>query len=140
MKKSFYLLIVAGLLLSILSCGKYDEGPFFSMRTKKARLDGHWNIVLVYNNNVDVTRFYPDDYGYVFDKNGSFRHIENGNDHLGTWEFNSDKSEILITFENSSKSDAFTVLKLTNKHMWWKRTVVMGDQIDIIEQHFEVKK
>jgi len=140
MKKSFYLLIVTGLIISTLSCGKYDDGPFFSLRTKKGRLDNHWTISVVYNNYQDVTNFYPEDYGYIFDKNGIFKKISNALEDRGTWEFNSDKTEILLSYDDSAKSDAYEILRLTNKHLWWKRVIVSGGQVDIYEEHFEVKK
>ncbi len=45
MKKiSVIFMIIAGLSIIIGSCGKYEEGPGFSLRTKTARLTGEWEI------------------------------------------------------------------------------------------------
>lgn len=140
MKKHLLVLILSGLMLSFFSCKKYDEGPALSLLSKKQRLDGIWSLVQVINNGVDVTSLYPEDHSYVIDKNGSFKKISNGVETTGTWEFNSDKTEILLTIDNSPDADVHKVLRLTNKHLWWKRTLQLGAQTDIIEEHYEVKK
>lgn len=33
------------LVISLTSCGKYEDGPDFSLRTKKQRLTGTWIVV-----------------------------------------------------------------------------------------------
>ncbi len=139
MKKPLLFLIMTMMAVSFFSCGKYEDGPAVSLLTKKQRLDGEWSLVLVLNNGVDVTTFYPTDHGYIFDKNGSYKKISNGVETTGTWEFNSDKTEILVTAENSPDADAYEVLRLKNKHFWWKRTIVSGSQTDVIEEHYEAK-
>jgi hypothetical protein len=143
MKKYVYLLIVTGLLLSFLGCGKYPDGPMLSLRTKKARLDGNWSMVVIYNNNVDVTATYPSDLGYRIDKNGGLVKIANNVETEGSWEFNEDKKELRITLATSPTPTVWEILRLTNKHMWLKRTVPKPDpneMPDTIEEHYEVKK
>ncbi len=135
MKRTLYLWIVAGFILSTFSC-TYDEGPWISLRTKASRLDGHWTVVEVINNGENTTSFYPEDYGYKFDKNGSFKKVYNAVETPGTWEFSDDKTEAFLTYTNSPDADAYYILRLTNKQLWWKRTV----DTDVIEEHFEVKK
>jgi hypothetical protein len=44
MKKS-YLIIIAVVSTLLSSCGKYDDGPFFSIRSKNSRLEGKWKLV-----------------------------------------------------------------------------------------------
>lgn len=46
MKKTFALSMVAmfAIALAFTSCGKYEEGPAFSLRSKKARVAGDWKI------------------------------------------------------------------------------------------------
>jgi hypothetical protein len=136
MKKSVLALILTGLLFSFAGCKKYDDGPALSLMSKKARLDGNWTVSIVLNNDVDATEYYPEDYGYVFDKNGTVKKKYNQVDILGVWEFNEEKSEIRITLGASPTPEVYTILRLTNKHLWWKR-VVAGD---VIEEHFEIKK
>jgi hypothetical protein len=143
MKKHLYLLIVTVLLLSFAGCGKYADGPAVSLRTKKARLDGNWTMVVIYNNGVDVTANYPDDTGYRIDKNGGLVKIANATETAGSWEFNEDKKEIRITLATSPTPYVWEILRLTNNHLWLKRTVPKPDPNelpDTIEEHYEVKK
>lgn len=139
MKKPLLFLIITLVAVSFIACKKYEEGPLVSLLTKKQRLDGEWGLVLVKNKGVDVTEFYPDDHAYIFDKNGSFKKISNAVEVTGTWEFNSDKSEIILTVDNSAKSDAWVIIRLTNKHLWLERTLTTPDGPDVTEEHYEAK-
>jgi hypothetical protein len=56
MKKIIYALsILTG--LQFASCGKYEEGPAFSLRTKTARLAGEWTIEKLTVDGEDLTAF-----------------------------------------------------------------------------------
>lgn len=45
MKRTRLLLAIAfAISVVFISCGKYEEGPSISLRTKKARLTGVWEI------------------------------------------------------------------------------------------------
>jgi len=136
MRITVFGLIVTGLLLTFSSCSKYEDNPFVSIRSKAGRLDNHWVLVMVKQNNVDVTVHYPEDYGYEFDKNGSYKYIKNQKEILGTWEFSDDKTMLRLFEPDSPQPRVFRILKLTNKHLWWKLDGVTDDYI----QHFEKKK
>lgn len=60
MKKltGFSLFIV--LLLIFSSCGKYEEGPAFSLRTKKMRVTGEWKIDKILVNDEELTSLFDD--------------------------------------------------------------------------------
>ncbi len=136
MRISVFALIVTGLLLSSMGCSKYEENSFISLRSKAGRLDNEWSLVMVKQNNIEVTQHYGDDYGYKFDRNGSYRHIENETSIVGTWEFNDDKTEIRLTEPDSPTPRVFKILKLTNRALWWQLQGVPDEYI----QHFEQKK
>ncbi len=63
MRKSAIILAVIAISAVLLSsCGKYEEGPAFSLATKKARLKGTWKVSEIKMNdevidlsNVDIT-------------------------------------------------------------------------------------
>lgn len=103
------------------SCGKYEDGPGFTLLTKKARLTGEWDtveyesaegVVVADNSNSTVN----------FDKSGTVTFKEDGFSISGTWDFTSDKEKIRITTEffGSSGSEDLTILRLTNKELWTK--------------------
>jgi len=129
-------LILTGLLLSTVACSKYEENPMLSLRTKKGRLDGNWTLVMVKYNNVAVTDTYPDDYGYEFDKKGTYKFRNNETEIVGEWEFSDDKTLLRLFEPNTPDPFVFKILKLTNRHLWWSLEGVQDD----VEMHFEVKK
>ncbi|MFH2143220.1 MAG: hypothetical protein ABIJ97_12410 [Bacteroidota bacterium] len=47
--KKFKLLLTMAVMLLIAGCNKYEEGPYFSVLTKNARVTGEWELV-EYNN------------------------------------------------------------------------------------------
>ena len=54
MKSRFFTLAMAAFLaLSVQSCGKYEEGPGLSLRSKKARVAGTWKLSKSSTNGVD---------------------------------------------------------------------------------------
>lgn len=56
----FGLLLLALVAISV-SCSKYDEGPFISLRSPESRIEGLWTIEQVFINEMDVTtQYYAD--------------------------------------------------------------------------------
>jgi hypothetical protein len=112
--------IIGGMMM-VASCGKYEEGPGFSLRTKKARLAGEWDYVEYVDADGTVTADNDDDY-VTFDKDGTYKYTSGSTSINGTWEFVNDKEKIRVTFTsgNTSISDDATILRLTNKELWMK--------------------
>ena len=106
-------------VLNFQSCSKYEEGPSFSLRTKKSRIVGEWEVVRVGNET------YPQN-GYslemTFEKDGDFEfNYSDGTysyGYTGDWEFSNDKEELEITIDNEITK--FEILRLTNKELWFE--------------------
>lgn len=120
MKKSTQKLVLALTIvtaLNFVSCGKYEEGPNFSLRTKKARLTGEWEIVRIGN-----TTFPSEGYSLEMDfsKDGdlkfTYSYFTYSYSESGEWEFSGDKEDLLITIDNDISK--FEILRLTNKELW----------------------
>lgn len=114
--KKLLLLLVVG--LGLASCGKYEEGPGFSLRSKKARVANEWKVGYAYDREeqVEITTDFSGE-TWAFTKDGEFFEKENGElDKAGTWEFISDKEEIALIFTNDI--DKYTILKLKENEMW----------------------
>jgi len=59
MKKLSGILLFALILALVLpSCGKYEEGPSISLRSKTSRIVNEWVVEKYYENGVDVTLAY----------------------------------------------------------------------------------
>ncbi|MFM6935733.1 MAG: lipocalin family protein [Flavobacteriales bacterium] len=119
---------VAGITaLSVSSCSKYEDGPSFSLKTKKARVVGSWDVKSIGN-----TATQP---GYSvnmnFEKNGvatySYTYSGGSSTYAGSWNFASDKENLLLTIDGSTQ--LFEIKRLTNKEMWLDDdiTTVDGD-------------
>ncbi len=126
MKKTIFFsvlsLIVATTFLS--SCSKYDEGSKFTLLTKKSRMVNNWHLTSIVQDGAALNMS-----GILLDmnlmKDGSatttlsytvlgqtFTDVTNG-----TWEFNDDKSKLVLTETGASVTDEYTILKLTKDEM-----------------------
>lgn len=117
------LFLTAIFTMTLESCGKYDEGPSFSLKSKKRRLSREWvrNKLIdggtgSTNNSTgtDITEYTKD--GIINTTIGGKKTIN-----AGTWEFSSDKKDLLTTrgTGNSTSSETRTILRLTSKELWF---------------------
>lgn len=120
MKNTRNTLFLAAAIITALnfqSCGKYEDGPNFSLRTKQNRLLGDWEVVRVGNQT-----FPQNDYSIEmsFDKNGDFEfsysYATYSDSYQGSWEFSGDKEDLELTLDNEVQD--FEILRLTNKELW----------------------
>lgn len=132
---SFALLAVVFVLGT--SCGKYEEGPAFSLLTKKSRLVGKWKVEKhVDADGTESTPSANDESTWEFVKDGKFVAISAGGGFSqttnGTWEFTDDKESVKITFTSGSISytDTSKIIKLKNKELWLEDED--GDQTHMI--------
>jgi hypothetical protein len=108
------LLVVLSATSVLTSCGKYEEGPNFTLLTKKMRVTGEWTLTAVNNDEVDP--LLGVETILFFDGDGIFRSNtyydgESILQEVGTWEFNSDKTGLIIN------ETEFMIIKLENKEM-----------------------
>lgn len=120
MKKTTQKLVLALTIvtaLNFVSCGKYEDGPNFSLRTKKARLSGEWEIVRIGNINFPAEGYSIE---MDFSKDGDFEftysYFTYSYSERGEWEFSGDKEELELTIDNEIQK--FEILRLTNKELW----------------------
>lgn len=45
--------LLFGVIALAFACGKYEEGPKFSLESKKSRLVGEWKVTSITKNGVD---------------------------------------------------------------------------------------
>ena len=140
MKKIIYAFaILVG--LQFASCGKYDEGPGFSLRSKTARLAGEWTIEKMTVDGQDFTAFAT---AFItsteFTKDGDY--IVSGTDwnnlpyeEKSKWAFSDDKSQVVVTDTDGTKS-SMDILRLTNSEFWAKDVDSTGS---VTEVHYKAK-
>ena len=119
-KNLTYLTLAGVTSIGISSCGKYEDGPGFSLLTKKARVAGDWEAksigsqVMGGNYSINMT----------FEKSGSFYLTSSyyyggysGNDSYGgSWDFVSDKEQLALNIDGDVQ--LFEIKRLTNNEMW----------------------
>ncbi|MDG2369418.1 MAG: hypothetical protein P8M12_02135 [Flavobacteriales bacterium] len=123
MKKITLSLLICSLFIGVtmLSCGKYEEGPGFSLLPKKTRLQQRWKPVEYISANGTVTSIDNDGSYIEFVKGGSFQFYDYasmspfGLDALtGDWEFSDDKTQLITSYSviGQTFSDTYTIVKL----------------------------
>ncbi len=128
MKKNFLKAGVALTMVSALvlgSCGKYEEGPGLSLRTKKARLTGVWDEKEYVSSNGTVTAD-TDNETAEFLKDGSLKYVDGSETLNGSWALINDKKSLEITVNidlfgtTLTVKDTSEIIRLTNKEFWTK--------------------
>lgn len=128
MTKTMKLITVffASMLIFGTSCGKYEDGPSLSLRSKKARLVNTWEIEEATDADDDVTAGYAGA-TWTLDKDGNY--TTGGTitstgaavpEIKGKWEFSSDKTKLILTPENVTLPTKWTITRLKNDELWLK--------------------
>jgi hypothetical protein len=143
--KKLSILFAAFAVVLLASCGKYEDGPGFSLRSKKARIQGDWTVESAVQAGVDITSdiTFGGTVDVTFDKDGVFKYTYdytilgqpiNGSV-TGTWDFSDDKSAVVVT-NGSGNSDSSKILRLTNKELWLEETDSNGSAYEV---HYKAK-
>ena len=141
--KNLKISLLIALLVAIIlpSCGKYEEGPAISFRSKKSRLVNEWKIDEWYSAGINITQTQLDTKpGFVLKITEDGKWIESYTVGSGTnttektWEFSSDKKNVNVSIGGTSLS--YEILKLKQDELWLKFSIVTGSSTAITEAHF----
>lgn len=140
MKKIFTIILLA-LTISLAifsSCGKYEEGPGFSLRSKKSRVVNTWVIDKYLLNGNDATAIMLAAYGehsLLFNSDDSYEFSTVPGRKKGTWSFDSKKDK--LEFEESGTNVKYNqkIMRLTANEMW----LLDEDGSNKIEVHYKTK-
>ena len=121
LKKITYLTLSGAAALSLPGCGKYEDGPKFSLLTKKSRVVGQWDVKSI---GPTVLQSQGVTINFEFDKSGSLIQTASYSyygynqtfTYAGSWDFASDKEQLLLTIDGSS--ELFEIKRLTSNEMW----------------------
>ncbi len=130
------------IFVSFASCKKYENGPAFSLMTKKARLANIWSVDTYFLNGKDKTTEYRQlvarDKLIIF-QSGEFEYSESSSwtwaaQYIGKWKFVNDKEELEMTPDNSVlKTKTYKILRLKNKSLWLEERV---SDDSLVEMHY----
>lgn len=108
------LVFLSGLFL-LGSCGKYPDGPSFSLATKKARMAGIWD--LQETQTPDGNTYANNDDRTITLKKNKTMSIELANaTYSGSWDFMSDHTQVRFDYNNFY--DYYTIRRLTKNELW----------------------
>ncbi len=130
--KTTSLLIITSILFATVSCNKYEDGPSLSLRTKKARLINTWELIESIDGGTDISDF----------SRGITLTIENNESFYsggetpqgvkptdqGTWEFNKEKTVLILTIDGQITPEKWTITRLKNDELWLKKTQSNGTE------------
>ena len=110
--------LVLATMFIVTSCGKFEEGPKLSLKSKKARLANTWVYESIIVDDVAATdiSFY-DGVEITFDKDGTYSVSFGSISDSGTWEFSGDVDLKTTTSTSTSTSE---IVKLKSNELWIK--------------------
>ncbi len=119
-KNLTYVTLAGVAAIGVSSCGKYEDGPGFSLLSKKARVVGDWEVKSI-GADVFGTEYSVD---LSFEKNGSLMFTYSYNyqgssqsySYAGSWDFASDKEQLSMIVDGNV--ELFEIKRLTNNEMW----------------------
>ena len=127
------LLLVASLLFTF-SCKKYEEGPGFSLISKKKRIMNNWTIEKTVIGGVEYQFSAQEqaDFKLTIAKDGTYCQ-DNGNGCMdGTWEFTNNNEKLKFNPSDGSPAQEVIIIKLKNKE--WGYKLDNGDKTYFIEK------
>lgn len=127
-KQLFYLSGLLAFVVLFGSCGKYEDGPAFSLRTKTGRLTGEWKVEKTFINGTEQAATTLDNSTITIEKDGTGKISVNFGGIIFSgdleWEFGTGKETIKMRTKNTDGTwEAWgesTILKLTNSEFWVK--------------------
>lgn len=115
-------LIVFAVFTTLLftKCGKYEEGPGFSLASKKSRVANQWQLEeYTYEGEKEELSEEQKETIFQLSHKGKVSAISKKDTlPLGTWKFVNNKEEIEFTDAYFSLKKTSRILRLTKKEMW----------------------
>lgn len=113
--KSLVLLMAVVLLAGVTGCGKYEDGPAFSLASKNSRLVGDYKVMKY--NGTDMSDYYMT---FNSDQSYKLKMVINSVDlgFEGIWALQDSKEVIAITVQD--ETNLYTITRLTGDELWLK--------------------
>jgi len=106
------------LLFSFQSCDKYEDNEGISLASRTARVSNVWKVDNYNVNGVDYTSLVSG-YSETFTKEGAFSFQWGIIGGTGTWAFQNNDEEILITGVNNLTTKTLFIQKLEETQFWY---------------------
>ena len=112
-------------ITGLMGCKKYDDGPTFSLRSRKKRISNTWRIDRAMNGSDDVTSAF-DQYELRLTKDHdaslTATYTLFGTDFSfttsGTWSFENKDEDLRLDFEDGDADETYQILRLKETELW----------------------
>jgi hypothetical protein len=119
-KNLTYLTLAGVTAIGVSSCGKYEDGPGFSLLSKKSRVVGDWEVKSigadVFGSEYSVNLSFEKDGSLMLTNSYSYQGVSESYSYAGSWDFASDKEQLSLIVDGSV--ELFEIKRLTNNEMW----------------------
>ncbi len=120
--KTKHLLLTLGVVIATLlfSCKKYEDGPALSLRSKKSRVANEWKYdQVVAPNGTNITSQFANS-SLELTRDGEYIATYGASSATtGTWQFASDKENIVLTPNDNSDAQLLHIMRLKQKDLWF---------------------
>jgi hypothetical protein len=128
-KNLTYLTLAGVTAIGVSSCGKYEDGPGFSLLSKKSRVVGDWEVKSigadVYGTDYSVNMSFEKSGDLLVTSSYSYQGSSQSYSYAGSWDFASDKEQLSLIVDGSVQ--LFEIKRLTNKEMWLDDDITARD-------------
>ncbi|MBK6341931.1 MAG: hypothetical protein IPF41_04900 [Flavobacteriales bacterium] len=125
MKHHIHVMAALVAVTTLASCQKYDDGPFFSLRTREERIANTWKVEKAWNGDSDITSSF-EQYELKLKKNRdatltaqyalgtlTFEFATSG-----TWDFENNSEDVRFDFGNDAADETYEILRLKETELW----------------------
>ena len=111
--------------IGLSSCSKYEDGPAFSLRSKKERIANTWRVEKAMDNGSDVTSSFDQyELEMLSDGKASLAALYTLGDLTfefetnGTWSLENNNEDLRLDFENDAADETYEILRLKEDELW----------------------
>ena len=111
--------------IALSSCSKYEDGPAFSLRSKKERVANTWKVEKAYDNGNDVTGSFDQyELELLSSNSATLAALYNIGDFnfefqtSGTWSLENSSEDLRLDFENNDADRTYEILRLKEDELW----------------------
>ena len=119
--KKLMLAVALVIFLNMTACSTYDEGPAFSLKSKKSRLtNGDWEVVKIDDERLagEIILELEKDGDFAISIEYSYYGYSYSYTYDGEWEWEDGKETIQIDLDDGDNQE-FEVKRLTNEELWF---------------------
>ena len=127
-----FLLSILSLLFVLSACKKYEEGPAFSLLTKKARITGSWKAEKVISKSGVMEFVYYDEVMKIL-KDGDYEFLVGSSIEItGIWDFSQDKEYLRLNYGEDGINNIveYKIIRLKSKELWLEDA--QGEQVNYV--------